>query len=358
MRCHLAARIHAAVAVRHAGEIDRGHLQDEARGVEALAIGEGLEHVNLRVRPHDVPALAEDGDDLRFREAVEELAHPDGVEPAGETDLGIAQVGREKLDAAVAAHVLARQLELPGQVHDGDVDVGIVAQTLEGELAGVAADVQQARGRLLEHDGQDRLKAVVRIEVVEGQPAPADVLRQPRQSLVDGGPAAELLQPLRPAACDRSLQAIQPAVTDVVDEVEVHRGHRIVQHEVTSARQRESVVLLWISPARAPPSTRTRRRVFADVHPLLELVEGDAARCQRGFNSPQDAQVPQRQGHLEDDRGEGDELSFFLRLKRRQALPVQKRLAWYHWWVAPGPARPAVRCSYLWRGSWQPELVS
>lgn len=70
---------HLAVAVGNGCEIERSHSEAEGGRFETLTIPERLHDVEATIRIHDAGSTREDADDLVLGEAVEELAHPNGI---------------------------------------------------------------------------------------------------------------------------------------------------------------------------------------------------------------------------------------------------------------------------------------
>ena len=99
--------VHLAVAVGDAAEVERGLLQAEGRGLEALPIPEQLEDPEPPARRQGGAHLAQHGDDLRFGEAVEQLAHPDQLVAARQRRLRVEQVERMPAARARASRRLA-----------------------------------------------------------------------------------------------------------------------------------------------------------------------------------------------------------------------------------------------------------
>ena len=72
---------HAAHAVGDAGEVQRRGVQAVSRRVVALPIAQQLHHVQRALGSHRVGRELQNPNGLVFREAIEELAHPDRVGP-------------------------------------------------------------------------------------------------------------------------------------------------------------------------------------------------------------------------------------------------------------------------------------
>ena len=85
---HVVAMVHFTVAVGHCGEIKARHSKAEGSCFKALPIPHGFHDIQAAVVIHDLSGATHDADDFVFTEAVEELAHPDGV---------VVLVGREGL---------------------------------------------------------------------------------------------------------------------------------------------------------------------------------------------------------------------------------------------------------------------
>ena len=131
LRDHAVGMVHLAVAVGHGGEVDTRHRQAERSCLEALPIPEGFHDVKVRGRRHHRGGASEDGANLRFREAIEELAHPNDVPrlTLGQRGIGRQEVGGVGVDAVGAGmvgHVAAHHVYLAGEVDDGDLHLWIV----------------------------------------------------------------------------------------------------------------------------------------------------------------------------------------------------------------------------------------
>ena len=106
-----------AVAVGQGGKVETGLGEAVGGSFIFLPVPQGLEDVEGAVFAHAGSSAAEDGGNLLFGEAVEELAHPDGVEAFGEGGGGVEQVGGVAVDAVGAGQaggVLFHQLDLLG----------------------------------------------------------------------------------------------------------------------------------------------------------------------------------------------------------------------------------------------------
>ena len=127
-----------AVAVGQGGKVEAGLGEAVGGGFIFLPVPQGLEDVEGAVFAHAGGGAAEDGGNLLFSEAVEELAHPDGVEAFGEGGGGVEQVGGVAVDAfgtGQAGGVLFHQLDLLGQIHDGDLHFRVVCHALQRPAA-------------------------------------------------------------------------------------------------------------------------------------------------------------------------------------------------------------------------------
>ena len=175
--------VHLAVSVGHGREIEAGHRQAERGGLETLAVPEGLHDAQTGLRTQDGGRTAQDALDLRFAEAVEELAHPHDVERLGgrQDGLLVQQVDAVAFDAVgtrLSGGLLLHHADLLRQVGDGHAHVGIMSHALERPPSGIAAHVKQPFRVEREDDLQRFLEGIVGVEVVEVEPGFLDILRQ------------------------------------------------------------------------------------------------------------------------------------------------------------------------------------
>ena len=234
--------VHLAVAVGDGREVEAYLRQGECRRLVLLAVPQRLHDVQPRVRVHNPGGTLHDALDLCLAEAVEELAHPDGVVVTVGRKLApaVEQVCAEAADALCAPHLLCllpHHLELLGQVDDGHLYLRVVGHALHGPAAGVAAHVEQRLRLALEHHLQGLVERMVAIEVVEGEPALLCLRGQLRQSLIDRRPRAEMLQARRASLLQRLFQTVHADVVHVVVEVDVDAGRRVDEQEPAGLRQ-------------------------------------------------------------------------------------------------------------------------
>ena len=155
---HILGVIHLRVTVGQCREVQARHRQTQGCGLKALTVPECLHDVDACLGRHSLLGTLQDDHDLLHREAVEELTHPDGVQPTlalREEGLLVEQVDAIATDALgtfTALHVLLHHTDLLGQVEDGHLHLLIIAHALQGPLTGVAAYVVERLHMVLVED--------------------------------------------------------------------------------------------------------------------------------------------------------------------------------------------------------------
>ena len=76
--------VHLAVAIGHDGEVKADLRQAEGCNVVRLPIPERFHDIEAGAICHRLRGTSYDARDFTFREAIEELAHPNSVCPRGE----------------------------------------------------------------------------------------------------------------------------------------------------------------------------------------------------------------------------------------------------------------------------------
>ena len=224
---HVVAVIHLAVAVGDGGEIQARHGEAEGGRLKALAVPQGLHDVQAAVLIHNLGGTAHDAYNLVFTEAVEELAHPDGVVVlvGGEGLRSIQQVHAIAVDAVgtrLASGGFPHHLQLLRQVHNGHLHVAVEFHALHSPTTCVATYVKQGLRLVGEHDLQGLLERAVAVEMVEAEPALLHLRRQLREALVHRGPRTEVLESDRATFFQAFFEMEPSLVVHVVVELGVH----------------------------------------------------------------------------------------------------------------------------------------
>ena len=198
---HVLGVVHFRVAVGEGCKVKARHGETEGRWFIALTVPEGLHDIDARRWGHRRLRPTQDAHDLVHREAVEELTHPDGVEPAlslREQCLWVEQVDAMAADAlstGLTLDIRLHQSDLLRQVKDSHLHILAVAHALQGPLSGISANVVERTYVMLIKDDLQRLRERrVAIEMVKAKPALLYLRRQARQALVDRRPGPEVLQ--------------------------------------------------------------------------------------------------------------------------------------------------------------------
>src|SRR5438105_1738586 len=93
--------IHLTTAIGDAREVEGSLLQTKSCRLVRLPIPEQFHDEQAGGRIHGVGCAPENGNDLRFREAIEELSHPDNVATTGQRPGRVEQIGGEQSDSLV-----------------------------------------------------------------------------------------------------------------------------------------------------------------------------------------------------------------------------------------------------------------
>ena len=186
-----------------------------------------------------------------------------------------------------------------------------------GKAAGIAAHVQDFAGLIGKNNLEGILKGVVRVIMVEAEPAFLRLLRKGGKALVNGGPGAKLRQTGRTAFLEGFFQVEKAQVIDVLVKVHVHLCGCVRQQEPAGFGEMEFVLLV--------DNDRTNgKRCFQqdfggiDAEPCLL---GDFRRCSRRFPQHfQDSQLEHKAAHLEYNGPEGDVFRETLRFACAQMI--------------------------------------
>ena len=167
---------HLAVAVGQGCEIEAGHGEAKSGRLKPLPVPNGLHDIHTAFGIHNSGCPPENADHLALAEAIEELAHPNDIVVlvGGERVGVIQQVSSESIDT-LRADLSCRLL---WQVHDRDLDIGIVGHALHGPAPGVATYVEDGI-RISSKDDVERLsERTVAVEMVESEPTFLHLFRQ------------------------------------------------------------------------------------------------------------------------------------------------------------------------------------
>ena len=160
---HVLGVIHLRVAVGHGGEIEARHGQAESRRLESLTVPQGFHDIYPGLLRHDFLGPLQDADDLFHAETIQELTHPDGVEPAlsnGEFRGLVEQVDTCSLDAfgtRFSFHVLLHHLDLLRQVEHRHFHVRVEPYALQRPFSSIAANIVERLHMMLTEDNLEGL---------------------------------------------------------------------------------------------------------------------------------------------------------------------------------------------------------
>src|SRR5574344_461635 len=222
-------------------------------------------------------------------------------------------MARYAVGALGASRSLAHHTQLLGQVHNGDIDLCIIAHTLRSPSARITAHIEQTAGMTCEYNLQGLLKRVVRIEMVESEPTLLHLFRQLRQSLIDGGPVAKHFQAFRFSILQSLLQMEHTDIIEILIEIHIGDGHLVVNEE-TSWLGDAKLAILKINGANDERRLQQYlRRIVRNGFLLGHLINGQplAMVCQKLEDAPLGHDV----GDRENDRSPGNELGKTLGVK-------------------------------------------
>ena len=274
---------------------------------------------------HRLPGTPEDIHNLLHAEAVEELAHPNGVRSvfiqreAGSRIKQVDSVSADPFASFLPAHVLLHHGDLLREVEHANTHIRVVRHTLKSPLAGVAAHiVKRLHMMLVEYHFQSLGECRVAVEMVESKPTFLHLRGQARKTLVDGGPVAEMAQTFRASVAKALLQSEPPLIVHVVVKVDIHACGRVVQQKPSCLRQRETVGRRFDNQYAG--SQRGLRQAF---HGIVRQATAVADLSPRGptvliTDEIQDAESQHQARHLENGGPPGDELSQPLCLTGRK----------------------------------------
>lgn len=336
-RLEMLGPVHAAVAIGHGREVERGGREREGACLEALPVDEGLHDPERGARAHGRACFPKDRHHFLLTEAVEELAHPDGIGAGGQGARRVEHVGGVRGHACAHARIgdVALQVaQLAGQVHGDHAHLGVVAQAGQAPFPIVGAHVHDHAWFLAEDDLQRDGVGAVGVVVVELEPALPHSGGQVREALVYGGPIAEHLQASGLAFADRFFEVGAAGVAHLVHEVEVHARHLIEGDHVAGLREAVAIAAL-------PDEAGGERHV--DEHP--EAVARDPrGGDQLGFGGAhppglrhgiEQADAAHGLARLEQDGPEGDALGLGARISCR-GLSSRTRLNSFTGSIHPG----------------------
>ena len=139
--------VHFAVAVGDAGKVKRCGLERVCGGFKTLLVPKRFENVDVCFWSSGLVDLCQDFCDLLEREAVQELAHPDGVctlRKFGRVVENIAGDSVNTVFKACLCGILFGDCGLPRKVDDGNLYVSIVFAAGDGPFCGVSANIKKS----------------------------------------------------------------------------------------------------------------------------------------------------------------------------------------------------------------------
>lgn len=247
---HIFGVVHLRVAIGERGKVKARHRQAQGRGLKFLAVPEGLHDIDTGIVGHSLPCTLEDADDLLHAEAVEKLAHPDGIRTLRalwKLLRLIKQVNAIAFDALMSRLVLDILLHhryLLRKVEDGNLRFLTITHAVERPFACVAAYIVERSHMVLVENNVKRIrKRRLTVEVVEAEPTLLNVFGKARQAFVDRRPWPEMAQACGSAFLQRFFEVESSLVVNVVIEVDVHTGSGIVEQEPSRFGKREALCL-------------------------------------------------------------------------------------------------------------------
>ncbi len=166
--------VHFTVAVCNASEVERCCLQGVGSGFKALLVPERLQYINVCVGACGLVDLCKNLRDFLKGEAVQELAHPNGVCAFREFRGFVKYVAGECADTigkACGCCILFCNCCLARQVDDRNLHVLVVLAAGDSPLGCVSANVKEVGTWVAKDDRQCFRERKVGVEVVEAEPA-------------------------------------------------------------------------------------------------------------------------------------------------------------------------------------------
>ena len=236
---HIVGVIHLAVAVGNCGEVEARHCQTECGWLKTLTVPQSFHNEHPRIWAHRSLGSAKDAHNLLLGETVKELRHPDGIYVVvlrlWQFHRLVEQIYSDAIDtlgAGLTGHIAAHHLDLLRQIDDCNVYIRLVLHTFQGPFAGIAAYIVKRAHIMLDKHKLKRFgKRRVALEVVESKPAFLYLLRTRRQSFLNGGPRAEMLQSSRTSFLQRFLKAKPPLVVNIMVKVDINSCSRIIEQK-------------------------------------------------------------------------------------------------------------------------------
>ena len=137
--------IHLAVSIGHSRKIKTDLSQTIGGCIELLTVPEGFHDIKTALFVHRTCRTGQNAGYLLFREAVEELAHPDGVKSSGKRNSRIEQIGTVSVNTCRFGQffgLLAHHFQLLRKVHDGHFYRRVITYASGCPASGIASYVQ------------------------------------------------------------------------------------------------------------------------------------------------------------------------------------------------------------------------
>ena len=142
---HIVRMIHLAISVCHRCKIEADLCQAISGCIKFLPVPESLHNIQAALPVHGTGCTGQYAGNFFFRETIEELAHPNSIEPCRERYLRIKQIGTMTVDTCSSGQLfglLTHHLQLLRKVHDGYFHCVVVAYAFGRPTAGIASHIQ------------------------------------------------------------------------------------------------------------------------------------------------------------------------------------------------------------------------